>query len=290
MTIGDPGQVMGVYWTGEARAGKEPVWHMTAAETNNGLDANPIITEARISEIPTDVGTAQKLMGACKDVGPVSGVINGLACDRSPDVYGVALDPKTCRTTIVWPAVNVKDDPATTTDDKTTAAGSEPGTFVSTQNGGPTLCGSHVGVRPPSGGARGCIDRIAPLSRFSRSRSIGSRRLRFAGTASDRGCLGANGINRPGKVSKVYVSVAKVRGNGRGNDCRFLTKKGTLARYRRCRKPTLLAARGTRKWSITLHPRGLPAGKYRVVVRAVDTAKNKERPKRSRNIAHFRVG
>ncbi|MEA2441760.1 MAG: repeat-like domain [Thermoleophilaceae bacterium] len=290
MTIGDPGQVMGVYWTGEARAGKEPVWHMTAAETNNGLEANPIITEARISGIPTDVGTAQKLMGACKDVGPVSGVINGLACDRSPDVYGVALDPKTCRTTIVWPAVNVKDDPAKTTDDKTTAAGSEPGTFVSTQSGGPTLCGSHVGVRPQGGGARGCIDRIAPLSRFSRSRSIGSRRLRFAGTASDRGCLGANGINRPGKVSKVYVSVAKVRGNGRGNDCRFLTKKGTLARYRRCRKPTLLAARGTRNWSIILHPRGLPAGKYRVVVRAVDTAKNKERPKRSRNIAHFRVG
>jgi hypothetical protein len=262
---------------------------MTAAETNNGLAASPAVTEARISEIPTDVGTAQKLMGACKDVGPVSGVINGLACARSPDVFGVALDPSTCRTTIVWPAVNVKDDPAKTTDDTTTAAGSDPGTFVSTQNGGPTLCGSHPGVNTPSGAGGSCRDRTAPVSRFARKRSIARRRLHFAGTSRDKGCKGANGIVAAGKVQRVLVSVAKVRGNGRGKDCSFLTKQGTLAPYRFCRRPTLLRASGTGRWSITLRPQGLPPGKYRVVVRAVDASKNKERPVRSRNISRFTV-
>jgi BNR repeat protein len=291
VAIGDPGQLMGVYWTGQPQGGgKEPVWHMTAAETNNGLAANPIVTEARISNIPTDVGGASKLMGACKDVGPVSGVINGLACDRSPDVYGIALDPKTCRTTIVWPTRNRKDDPADPDDDKTSAPGSDPGTFVSTQTGGPTLCGPHAGVKTPTGAGGGCRDRIAPVSRFARRRTISARRLHFSGRASDKGCRGANGITAAGKVAKVFVSVAKVKGNGRGKDCRFLTKKGTLAPYRRCRKPTLLRARGARRWSITLSPRGLPAGKYRVVVRAIDASKNKERPTRGRSISRFRIG
>src|SRR3954465_14072186 len=95
MVAGQPGQLEGFYWTGEARQGKKPVWYMTAAETNNGLDANPTVTEARMSDIPTDVGTAPELMGACTDIGPVTGIVNGLACGRSPDVWGVALDPST---------------------------------------------------------------------------------------------------------------------------------------------------------------------------------------------------
>src|SRR3954469_17347566 len=139
MVAGQPGQLEGFYWTGEAREGKNPVWYMTAAQTSNGLDANPTVTEARMSDIPTDVGTAQELMGACTEAGPVAGIINGLACGRPPDVWGVALDPGTCRPTVVWPAVNVKDDPNTTDDDADTTAGSNPGTYVSTQTGGPTL-------------------------------------------------------------------------------------------------------------------------------------------------------
>src|SRR4051812_747534 len=71
MAVGDPGQIMGFYWTGEPRSGTTPVWHMTAAQTSNGLDANPKITEARMSDVPTDVGTAKELMGACVDAGPI---------------------------------------------------------------------------------------------------------------------------------------------------------------------------------------------------------------------------
>ena len=288
MTVGDPGQLMGVYWTGEPQSGKnEPIWHMTAAETNNGLEAKPTIKETRISDIPTDVGTASRLMGACEQVGPISGVVNGAICDRSPDVYGVALD-QNCRTSIVWPTVDISDDPDTDSDDTTSGPGSNPGTFISTQTGGPTLCGSHPGVKTPGGG--GCRDRIAPVSRFARKRTrIARTRLRFQGRSRDRGCTGANGIVAAGKVARVYVSIAKVRGKGRGKNCRFLMKTGTLSSFRRCRRPVLLRARGTRHWRITVTPLPLPRGHYRVVVRGFDRAKNKEKPTKGRNIASFRV-
>lgn len=285
MTVGDPGQLMGVYWTGEPQQGRDPVWHMTAAETNNGMDAKPTVTEARMSNIPTDVGTAGKLMGACINAGPVSGVINGLACDRSPDVYGVALT-QDCKTTVVWPTRNRKDDPSTPKDDQSTVpSGSDPGTFVSTQTGGPTLCGAHGAKASP-----GCKDRIAPVSKFKGKSRTARRRLHFAGRSSDKGCTTANGIVAAGKVSRVLVSVAKVRGKGKGKNCRFLTKAGKLTSFRNCRRPVLLRASGTRKWKITLKARGLPRGRYRVVVRGVDASKNKEKPAKGRNIRSFRIG
>ena len=46
-------------------------------------------------------GTASELMGACLD-GPTA-TLNGFACGRSADVYGIALDP--CGQLLVtWPA------------------------------------------------------------------------------------------------------------------------------------------------------------------------------------------
>jgi BNR repeat-like domain len=283
ITIGEPGQIMAAYWTGEARSGTTPVWHMTAAETNDGLAANPSVVEARISDIPTDVGNAQELMGACIDAGPVSGVISGAICNRSPDVWGVALDPKTCRTTIVWPAVDVRDDPKSTEDDKTFAPGSDPGTFVSTQDGGPTLCGSHVGAKPGS-----CRDKVPPVSHFNRKRSVSRRQLHFSGKSRDKGCKGANGVFVAGKIGRVLVSVARVKGKKKHQTCAFLTSQRTLTQFGNCRKPVLLRAHGTSKWSITLKPKGLPRGNYRVVVRAIDAAKNKERP-RAASISHFKL-
>src|SRR3954454_6551185 len=286
MVAGQPVQLEGFYWTGEARQGKKPVWYMTAAQTSNGLATKPKISEARMSNIPTDVGTAPELMGACKNVGPVSGIVNGLACGRSPDVWGVALDPNTCRPTVVWPAVNVKDDPKTTDDDKDTAAGSDPGTFVSTQTGGPALCNTST----PQGGSGGsCKDKIAPVTHFAHKREVSRRRLHFSGTSRDRGCTGANGVTSAGKVRHVYVSVARVRGKSRHQRCAFLTSRGTLTSFRRCTKPVLLTAKGATHWSITLKPHTLPTGSYRVVVRAVDVAKNKERPNSRHNIAAFKL-
>ena len=285
LAIGQPGQIEGFYWTGEERQGKKPVWFMTAAQTGNGLDANPTVTEARMSDIPTDVGTAQELMGACTNVGPVTGIVNGLACGRSPDVWGVAVDPSTCRPTVVWPAVNVKDDPSKTTDDQNTAAGSDPGTFVSTQTGGPTLCGKSGASA--TGGS--CKDKTPPVTHFARKRSTSRRRLHFAGTSRDKGCKGANGITAAGKVQRVYVSVARVRGKTKHQTCAFLTTQGSLTGFRRCTRPVLLPAHGTANWSITLKPQGLPKGNYRVVIRAVDASTNKERPNSGHNIERFRI-
>jgi hypothetical protein len=290
MTVGDPGQLMGAYWTGEARAGKDPAWYMTAAQTANGLSDDPTVTETRISGIPTDGGTATTLMGACRDdLGPFQGIFNGLICNRSPDVWGVTVD-HACMTSIVWPAVDVRDDPGSTDDDKTAVAGSDPGTYVSTQTGGPSLCGQKPGSAPPPVGSAGCPDRIAPVSRFRSVRVRASRRrLRFRGSSRDVGCTGANGLAAAGKVARVDLSVAKVRGKGEGKNCRFLTKAGKLTAFRRCRRPVLLRARGTRTWNITLKPHRLPAGSYRAVVRGVDAAKNKEKPTKGRNILSFGI-
>ena len=97
------------------------------------------------------------------------------------------------------------------------------------------------------------------------------------GHSHDRGCAG---------LRRVYVSIARVR----GTSCRFLTTHGRLTRGRRCRRPVLLRVHGTRSWHATLRVRrhGLPAGRYRLVVRATDRKRNKERPRRG-NSMHFRV-
>ena len=44
---------------------------MTAAETNNGLEANPAVTEARVSESPHRRWHGGQAEGACVDAGPV---------------------------------------------------------------------------------------------------------------------------------------------------------------------------------------------------------------------------
>src|SRR4051812_14199023 len=63
MTVGDPGRIMAAYWEGTPRSGNnKPIWHMTSAQTLNGLSAHPKIRHARISKVPTDTGTASILM------------------------------------------------------------------------------------------------------------------------------------------------------------------------------------------------------------------------------------
>ena len=129
MAVGDPGKLEGFYWTGVPQAGKDPLWYMTATETLNGLDAKPHFENTRISNVPADVGTASTLMGACTSEGPVTGVVNGLACGRSPDVWGVTLQHN-CMPAVTWPAV----------DNGSAAPGNDPGTWVSVQTGGEPLC------------------------------------------------------------------------------------------------------------------------------------------------------
>jgi hypothetical protein len=106
------------------------------------------------------------------------------------------------------------------------------------------------------------------------------------GTSSDRGCRGtAITLARKGRVQTVFVSIAKARGR---HSCRFLNRRGRLEKLRNCRRPTLLPARGTRRWRFSLRAR-LPRGTYRAVARGVDAVGNKERPAKPRNQVLFRV-
>jgi hypothetical protein len=77
----------------------------------------------------------------------------------------------------------------------------------------------------------------------------------------------------------VYVSVAQLVRAG----CRFLDSHGLLGRRRACSKPVLVRARGTASWRLTVKAHRLPAGRYRVTVRAFDTAGNREAPTRHAN-------
>jgi hypothetical protein len=150
------------------------------------------------------------------------------------------------------------------------------------EGGGSPGAGGTPGVTGEPGGGSGgtgasCRDRLAPRSTLH-MRDVRRRRtgLSLKGRSSDRGCS---------HVARVYVSVAKVRGR---HGCRFLRHDGRLHRMSGCRRPTLFRMHGTTRWRLTLRAT-LPAGIYRMVVRAYDGAGNKERPARGRNIVRFRI-
>jgi hypothetical protein len=152
--------------------------------------------------------------------------------------------------------------------------------------------GAGEGGNPPPGAGGGtkrgrCRDRIRPRSVLRRRNVRRSRRgVSVRGRSTDRGCAATTALaGRRGKVARVYVSVAKVKGR---HDCRFLGRNMRLQPLSRCRRPVLHRARGTRSWRLSLRA-PLPRGIYRVVVRAYDRAGNKERPAKGRNIRRFRV-
>jgi hypothetical protein len=268
MTIGDPGRIMAAYWEGSPRSGgNAPIWHLKSAETLNGLSSHPKVRHARIYKASTDTGTASELMGSCIDVGPITGIITGLFCGRSPDVWGITLD-HSCRVHLVTPVVDVSKDSGV--DAQHVASDSNPGTWVNNQVGGPTLC-----AKQPTRVKR-CRDVRPPISHFTR-KHVSARLIRLRGHSRDVGCITANGLKLTSGVAKVRISIARVRGQGKRN-CRFVTSKGVLQRrYHRCRDPLLLRARGKAHWRFTKRVR-LPHGPYRIVVRASDRAHNKEKP------------
>ena len=141
IAVGDPGKLDAAYYHGVDRTGgKLPVWYMHVAQTLNATSPTPRIADRLLSSIPTYTGTAGQLMGACSDDSPIEGVENGFLCDRSTDVWGIALDHR-CRLTVAWPtrdnATFAKDNGS-----QFAVAGNNPGTFVSTQTGGDDLCGN----------------------------------------------------------------------------------------------------------------------------------------------------
>ena len=85
------------------------------------------------------------------------------------------------------------------------------------------------------------------------------------------------------------MSLARVAGRT-GVNCRFIKRPNRtgLTKRQNCRRPVLFKATGTDRWTFTF-PVRLPAGLYRVQARGTDKARNKETPKKNRNIVFFQV-
>jgi hypothetical protein len=125
IVAGDPGKIDLAYWTGQ-QDGSSIDWYTTVAQVFGAQSSTPSIREIRVSSVSSDTGTASVLMGACDQNQQTGGVVNGLACNRSADVWGIALTPS-CNLAITWPVRNNADT-------------SLQATYATTQVSGPRVC------------------------------------------------------------------------------------------------------------------------------------------------------
>jgi hypothetical protein len=246
----------------------KPIWFTHLLHSPDIRAPSPEIVDQQVSDVPTHKWTASEMMGVCASPTPVQGVENGLACDRSTDVWGVALDRR-CQVSVVWPTAGTKQDGTTKG-----VPGDAPGTYVTTQTGGPTLCPSG---RPPASGAflpnpaavagatAGCRDQQVPTGRVLGRVRANRRGLTIRGLARDAGCRRKG----KGKVASVAVSIARRV----GHKCAFLRGSGRLGRPSSCRHRTFVAANGGSRWKLAVKGR-LPHGRYTARARVTDEAGN----------------
>ncbi|MCU1586934.1 MAG: hypothetical protein JWN31_427 [Frankiales bacterium] len=97
IVAGEAGKIDVAWYHGETGG----QWYSYSAQVLDALSPAPHVVTTKLSDVQVEKGTATKLMGACLS-GPTA-TLNGFACGRSADVYGVALDP--CgRLLVSWPA------------------------------------------------------------------------------------------------------------------------------------------------------------------------------------------
>jgi len=142
LAVGDPGKIDVAYFQaqdGGPDNNPAPSWYAHVIQSLDVRSVDPHITNLDVSGgIPSYQWTASQMMGICHPtVGgqsapstPVDGVVSGLDCDRSTDVWGIALD-KECRLTLAWPTGHGG------------ATGDDAGTYVSTQQTGSRICTSN---------------------------------------------------------------------------------------------------------------------------------------------------
>jgi hypothetical protein len=129
IVAGDAGELALAYYEGVPRGtGADPAWFVRSARVSGARSSSPQIVESQVSGIPAYAQSPNAMGGSCSS-GPLSGLENGLVCDRATDDWGIALDSQ-CFLTVTFPTV------------KNDAPGSDPGTFVSTQSGGSRACGA----------------------------------------------------------------------------------------------------------------------------------------------------
>jgi hypothetical protein len=99
IVAGEPGKLALSWFQGDSTK----TWHAMAGQVLDALSAAPHVTRTQLSTVAAEKGTASELMGACLD-GPAA-TLNGFACGRSADVYGISLD--SCgRAVVAWPAID----------------------------------------------------------------------------------------------------------------------------------------------------------------------------------------
>jgi hypothetical protein len=117
IVAGGPGQIDMAYFEGDEIAGKTPPttanWFLVVAQTTDALNPDPNAAAASISHFRVNYPgaaaaplpaygnfTASQMMGACGQ-GPAS----GFTCNRSTDVWGIALD-KLGNLQVTWPSAS----------------------------------------------------------------------------------------------------------------------------------------------------------------------------------------
>ena len=145
IVAGDAGKFDVAYFAGRIPGpGLAPRWYMTVAQVLNGLAPVPTVTTQQVSAVPAYAGTASDLMGWCD----ANAQQTGAPCNRSSDVWGVALD-SACRLIVSWPSLSATTDP--------TLGASVDATWVSAQSGGTPVCGAasagSVGSSVPGSGS-----------------------------------------------------------------------------------------------------------------------------------------
>jgi hypothetical protein len=133
------------------------------------------------------------------------------------------------------------------------------------QPGQPTL--------PPAQPKPNCVDTMRPTSKLVGRVARTGRVTTLRGTTRDLGCS----LSGLGVLRNVQVSLAQLKA-GR---CQFVAKNGKRSLWRKCAPARWMRANASSNWTLRLR-KPLRHGSYLVRVRAVDSARNVEKPRNVR--------
>jgi hypothetical protein len=133
---------------------------------------------------------------------------------------------------------------------------------------GPAMATDDPPTPPPP--PKPCTDKMRPTSSAGANLIRALRAHVIRGTARDLSCS----VTGRGKVTRVRISIARKN----GKFCQHLSAKKVFGRKGSCARLTWLPVTGTASWSFRL-PKKLTRGTYVIRSRAVDAARNLERPR-----------
>ena len=130
-----------------------------------------------------------------------------------------------------------------------------------------------------SGGGSGCNDNWNPQSRWGNGNWYGNNNNwggwgdgngYFGGQSWDQDCNGNSSTATAARVGRVKVAVQRLR----GSQCQHLRASDNLGSRTADCSPKWMNANGTRHWRHSIS-NPLPAGRYRLMHRAIDAAGNR---------------